>query len=404
METRRHSRLQEYSNLGPLDGITFDTIGAPGSLQEDPGQALWQRILPVAQEFAAAPSGWLVLTGPSGSGKTRLAAAIANHCIKRGEPVLFVVVPDLLDHLRTAYDPQSPLSYDELFDQVRNAPLLVMDGLGAHNATPWAQEKLFQILNHRSNAELPTIFTLQTSLSGLEQVLRTRLEAPGLSQVLSLTPVDTSDAPLLQDIGGLGKDMLKQMTFENFDLTGSVRSNPHERETLRMAYEAARNFARSPQGWLFLTGGIGSGKTHLSVAIINERLGAEQPSLFAFVPAFLDHLRAAFNPDNPLRYDELFDQVKLAPFLVLDDLGSETTSRWAEEKLFQIVAYRHNTRMPTVINSSDSMEELEAAKPRIASRLKEILIVQWIPLTAPDYRDQAAKGPPREGRPRRASH
>jgi DNA replication protein DnaC len=52
---------------------------------------------------------------------------------------LFVVVPDLLDHLRAAYNPDSEVGYDRLFEQVRNAPVLVLDDLGTQSATAWAQ-------------------------------------------------------------------------------------------------------------------------------------------------------------------------------------------------------------------------------------------------------------------------
>ena len=33
-------------------------------------------------------------------------------------------------------------------EAIRETPLLILDDLGAHNSTPWAQEKLFQIINH----------------------------------------------------------------------------------------------------------------------------------------------------------------------------------------------------------------------------------------------------------------
>ena len=173
------------------------------------------------------------------------------------------------------------------------------------------------------------------------------------------------------------------MTFENFDSSGSVRSNRQDREILQMVYESAKMFSRNSQGWLFLTGGIGCGKTHLSVAIINERILAGEPSYFAFVPALLDHLRATFKPDSPISYDELFDQVKTAPFLVLDDLGSETTTPWAEEKLYQIIVYRHNNRLPTVITSS--LDFTDQTGP-ISSRIRDPYVGELIRLDTQDYR------------------
>ena len=78
-------------------------------------------------------------------------------------------MPDLLDHLRYTFGPQSDVSYDELFEGVRTVPLLVLDDLGAHATTPWAREKLFQIINYRYDARLSTIVTMTISLEELKK-------------------------------------------------------------------------------------------------------------------------------------------------------------------------------------------------------------------------------------------
>ena len=70
------------------------------------------------------------------------------------------MIPDLLDHLRAAFSPNAGTSYDRRFDEVRTAALLVLDDLGSQSATPWAREKLHQLLNYRYNAELPTVITV----------------------------------------------------------------------------------------------------------------------------------------------------------------------------------------------------------------------------------------------------
>jgi DNA replication protein DnaC len=112
----------------------------------------------------------------------------------------------------------------------------------------------------------------------------------------------------------------------------------------------------------------------------------------------LDHLRATFSPDSPVAYDELFEQIKTVPLLVLDDLGAETSTPWAEEKLYQIVVYRHESRMPTIITTSFEIDQLEGTKPRIASRLMDT-IVDWVPIQAPNYRDQRREASPRQPSP-----
>jgi DNA replication protein DnaC len=86
------------------------------------------------------------------------------------------MVPDLLDHLRATFSPSSNISYDHRFDEIRNAPLLVLDDLGAQSTSPWAKEKLHQLFNYRYNAELPTVLTVAVDmLESIDERLRVRL-------------------------------------------------------------------------------------------------------------------------------------------------------------------------------------------------------------------------------------
>ena len=128
----RVASLKRYSNVGSLSKIAFGTTIPTGPLPDVGSQQLFTKALQAAGDFAEFPDGWLVFTGPSGSGKTHLAAAVANRCIEKEQPVFFVVTADLLDHLRAAYSPDSEVSYDDLFDQVRTAPVLVIDDLTSH--------------------------------------------------------------------------------------------------------------------------------------------------------------------------------------------------------------------------------------------------------------------------------
>ena len=364
---------------------------------------MFQTALEAATEYAENPDGWLTFTGPSGCGKTHLAVAIANRCIQRSQTTFFIVVADLLDHLRSSYSPDNPVSYDELFDQVREVPLLVLDDLGTQSATPWAAEKLFQVLNHRFNAALPTVITVRGPMHRLEDGLRSRIEsAEEFSRVLRLGRYNTR---LARRIGDMPKEMQRRMTFSNFDTRGGHNASRKDQESLQRAKQAAETFAAEPEGWLLFTGPRGSGKTHLAVAVGSESLRRGRPVFFAFVPSLLDHLRSTFSPDSPIGYDELFEQLKTVPLLILDDLGAESSTPWAEDKLYQIVVHRHEARLPTVITNAFSIEELEEAKPRIASRLVDSLVVDWEPITAPNYRDQRRNRgtPPPTARPSRST-
>ena len=385
-DNARAAALRRYSNLGALARVSFASTDLEGPLPDITSQQMIAEGMTAAAKFAEEPEGWLVLTGPSASGKTHLAVAIANRCIERNQTVFFIVAADLLDHLRAAYSPDSIVSYDELFEQVRNVPVLILDDLSLSNATAWAQEKLFQVINHRYNNALPTVITVRGPLQRLDDGLRTRLE--GSNGTASVTQLANFNSRLIQGIGEVRPEMLQRMTFENFDTLGGPGASSQQQESLDQAKHTAKSFADDPDGWLLLNGPRGCGKTHLAVAIAGEQLKHGSQVFFAFVPTLLDHLRATFSPESPVGYDELFEQINSVPLLVLDDLGSESSTAWAEEKLYQIVVHRHEARLPTVITTVSTIEELEDTKSRIASRLVDGIVVNWVPISAPNYRDQ----------------
>jgi len=387
MDADRQARLEHYSNLGPLTHLSFDTLIEAGRSSDPKNQKLFNNTLAAAKAYAKNTDGWLVLTGASGCGKTHLAAAIANQRIQDGLPALFIVVPDLLDHLRSTYSPNSEISYDNLFNQILNAPLLIMDDLGTQSSTPWAQEKLFQIINHRFNAKLATIYTTNLSPAELPERLRTRLTDETLSAVFL---VGESQHSILSNISPLELKLLKNMSFDNFD-SKRLDLPTDQRRNLDSAYKQSRSFAEAPDGWLILTGTHGCGKTHLAAAIANHRLQSNNPVEFQIVPEFLDHLRLTFNPDSKVTYDGLFERVKTAPLLVLDDLGAQTSTLWAQEKLYQVINYRYNAQLATVITTSLALEEIEE---RLSSRMCDLKISLVFHIMAPDYRaDREIKKP-----------
>ena len=366
----RRSRLERISNLGALTRFSFD------SLEGEASTAAVQ-----VRAYANEPDGWLVLKGPSGSGKTHLAAAIANERIARGEPVLFMFTPDLLDGLRASYQPaEGEPGFEALFEQVRTAPLLILDDIDAGASSEWAREKLFQIVNARYNAALPTVCTCYSLTDALDERISRRLSS---GAVLDLS----GGAPLsrYRQIGGMTRERLEDYGFHNFH-TRFPNYASQENESLQTAWESAHRFADSPEGWMLVLGESGCGKTHLAAAVANAVLRSGGDAFFAVVPDLLDHLRASFAPGRgDPGYDELFDDVRNAGLLVLDDLGPHTSSSWAVEKLFQIANYRASSRLPTIITAALSLDELREAHPRVAVRALDPKLSQHVAILARPY-------------------
>ena len=323
--------------------------------------------------------------GPSGCGKTHMAAAIANFRLQVNQPVFFISTPDLLDHLRATYNPGTELTYDRLFGEVMSTPLLVLDDLGVQSDSPWAEEKLFQLMNHRYLARLPTVINVAAgvALDDLQEKRRTRIFDPALSEVHVLeirrSSRDYSDALVLE--------LLRSMSFDNFDCK-RLNLPLEQRQNLEQAFIVAHKFADSPEGWLILQGENGCGKTHLAAAIANYRLKKGQSVSFLIVPDFLDHLRSTFSPESKVTYDELFERVKTCPLLILDDYGEHSSTPWAQEKLYQLINYRYNARLPMVVTMNYPLDDTET---RIGSRLADPRLSLVYYILAPDYRTDRTK-------------
>ena len=385
-------RLFSLSHLDELRGLTFETFqprGRKGLGEQQANSLEWA--FNRARQHAGSLDGWLLIQGGYGCGKTHLAAAIANYAVGMGVATLFLTVPDLLDTLRFSYDSEDT-TFEERFDEIRNAPLLVLDDFGTQNATPWAQEKLFQIINYRYINKLSLVVTTNLDLDEVEARIRSRLADPELVSSIRISapdyrrPTDDKGHPELSSL-----DLHASRTFAAFNDRRDEGLPSDEVRSLEKALKACLAFAARPRGWLVLTGPYGCGKTHLAAAIANALADKGTPPLFIMVADLLDHLRATFSPNSNVSYDRRFDEVRTAPVLILDDLGAQSASPWAKEKLHQLFTYRYNAELPTVLTIA--VEVFSSIDERLRVRLLDELLCTICPITAPAYHGTKTRRP-----------
>jgi DNA replication protein DnaC len=384
-------RLEQVSNLDALQNLTFETFKISGrSGTRDPNKTL-EVAYNSAKNYAEHLNGWLLLLGSYGTGKTHLGAAVANFVLSLGFPVLFLTVPDLLDWLRATYEAGEDESYSDRFEEIRNVKLLVLDDLGTQNATPWACEKLYQIINHRYTLKLPTLVTTNQDLSEIDARISSRLQDRELVSKVQITASDYRNpvAEATPSPISMLAAVSDHRTFDKFSDRRSEKLKADEQHSLEQAFYAAQKFAEKPQGWLVLMGSYGTGKTHLAAAIGHYRAALGNEPIFTVVPDLLDHLRATFSPSSSASYDHVFNQVRSADLLILDDLGTQSATPWAREKLYQILNFRYETKLPTVITTASTLDEID---PRIRSRMMDERVCQIYTIMAAPYQSSKDKG------------
>jgi len=414
-------RLYEMSNLDRLSHLTFENFNTKGNPKAEfitPQEISSLEEAKIAsEEFSNSLQGWILLEGAYGCGKTHLAAAIANTCVQRGVPTLFITVPDLLDSLRFAYGSQET-TFEARFEEIRAADLLVMDDFGTQNATAWAQEKLFQIINYRYINKLPTVITTNLILDEIESRIRSRLQDSDFVQHIRIIapdyrrPKETSNP----GISMLSMPDIQKMTFGNFEtrddeigqeiVTTVIREKQDkygrlykDKEIIREkvtaehvkrlhnALNASVQFAEKPRGWLVILGQSFSGKTHLAAAIGNYRLLSGGQVILTQVSSLLDYLKATFSPSSDVSFDRRSYEIRTTPLLIVDDLKeSGTSSVWAEDKLYQILNFRYYNDLPTVITSTMDPDSFAKSYPSLWNRILDTSKSEVCVIDMPPYR------------------
>lgn len=122
-------------------------------------------------------------------------------------------------------------------------------------------------------------------------------------------------------------------------------------------YENARN--------LVFTGGYGTGKTHLAMAILSYIREAGFPGFYIKVADLMDAmLRDSVDRGRMLRI------LQAVPCLVLDEVGVQSGTAHEQKRLFQIVDGRIQQGRPTIFISNLDLDKfIEFVSPRVYSRI-----------------------------------
>ena len=139
--------------------------------------------------------------------------------------------------------------------------------------------------------------------------------------------------------------------------------------------------------WLILLGQVDCGKTHLAISICRRWLQRGKPARYVFVPLMLDELRRGYSKEGDESYDAKLQFLMGVDLLVLDDLGSQTPTPWAMERLMMIIDHRSVNGLPLVVTTNKSLTELPGDdEHRIGSRLLRFPASRQIVIEAPEFR------------------
>ncbi len=138
------------------------------------------------------------------------------------------------------------------------------------------------------------------------------------------------------------------------------------------------------KGLYFYSNTKGSGKTLLSIAIVNELIIKYKiKSIYISVVNMLNEMKHSFSNKDPKRnFYNLIESFMQVPVLIMDDLCVEKTTDWSEEVLTQILDERMSYKRPTIITSNMPIRLLQKKYP--AGRIKSRIEKMTFPVVMPE--------------------
>jgi DNA replication protein DnaC len=158
-ERKENARMERIANLkrasmmdGQLSRATFESANITNDNREP--MEICRRYAEKFDEMYKNHQG-LLLMGDVGTGKTFAAACIANYLIEHGIPCVMTSFVRLVA-LTRPYDGDDG---NDMIESMLESPLLVIDDLGAQRDTSYANERVYDFIDRRCQAESPMIVT-----------------------------------------------------------------------------------------------------------------------------------------------------------------------------------------------------------------------------------------------------
>jgi DNA replication protein DnaC len=143
---------------------------------------------------------------------------------------------------------------------------------------------------------------------------------------------------------------------------------------------------------LLLMGPVGTGKTHLSTAILRGLIEKGIPCLFYEFGALLKEIQNSYNPVSQTSELKVLAPVYETEVLVLDELGASKPTDWVRDTMMQIIGARYNSRRLTIFTTNYFDERRapaeETLEDRIGVRLRSRLyeMCKTVQIEGEDYR------------------
>jgi DNA replication protein DnaC len=166
----------------------------------------------------------------------------------------------------------------------------------------------------------------------------------------------------------------RNSTFENIEKIGVPSAIQEQYEQILEYADNLKENLSEGRG-LLLKGSVGTMKTTLAVAVLQQHIYSGGWGKFISMASLLDNI-FGLKAKSKEEWAEYEREIKETPLLVLDDMGAEHTEGWVLTKVDAIISERWNRCRSIIITTNLSSEQLKATyAERVIDRLRNTMQV-----------------------------
>lgn len=161
--------------------------------------------------------------------------------------------------------------------------------------------------------------------------------------------------------------------YQDKKLSNYHVENDSQKRALAVVNDYINEFASNRSRSLIITGGVGTGKTHLAAAIIRKLYANGYRSRYTTIGNMFAEVRATFNNGNSWENeDTVLEKYLHVSLLVIDEAGMSDLSKFEDGFLYRVINGRYENERATVVISNQHINDLaKSLGDRVVDRLRE---------------------------------
>jgi len=169
---------------------------------------------------------------------------------------------------------------------------------------------------------------------------------------------------------GIQDRAIRYWTFDNDD-----NNNPAMTDKAMRYYTKWRQMYKENIG-LLLWGNVGTGKTFFAACIANALINIKVPVLMTNFAKIINAMHG-FAVEDKNKYIDSLNHYRL---LIIDDLGAERQSEFAQEIVYNVIDSRYKSGKPLIITTNMTIDEIKTPKNISYSRIYDRIMEMCVPI------------------------